>query len=54
MYLRTVEGFGEANNEILFLQFNPKKRWVITAGSNYMAYLWDLRKDDFYTDLNPK
>ena len=27
--------------------FNPRQRLLATAGSGFMAYLWDLRKDDF-------
>ena len=46
-----MNGNVESNNEIHFLQFNPKKRWVVTAGSNMMANLWDLRRDDFYVNL---
>ncbi len=49
-----MEGFGEHNNEILILEFNPKKRWVVTAGSTYMAYLWDLTKEGNFSDLKPK
>ena len=54
VYLRSVGNFGEVNSDIYFVQFNPKKRWLVTAGSNYMAYLWDLRKDDFNPELIPK
>ena len=53
VYLRSAENFGDCNRDIYFVQFNPKKRFLATAGSNYMAYLWDLRSDDF-RDFNSK
>ena len=53
VYLRSMENYGECNNDIYFVQFNPKKRQLATAGSNYMAYLWDLRNEE-QLDFNPK
>lgn len=34
-------------SDILFAQFNPKQRLLVTAGSHYVANIWDFRSDDF-------
>jgi WD40 repeat protein len=31
----------------LFAQFNPRQRLLVTAGSHYVANIWDFRSDDF-------
>ena len=38
---------GDGNREVYFTQFNKKQRLLVTAGSSYMANLWDLRSDDY-------
>lgn len=34
-------------SDIYFAQFNPKQRLLVTAGSHYVANIWDFRSDDF-------
>ena len=38
---------GDGSREVYFTQFNRKQRLLVTAGSSYMANLWDLRSDDY-------
>ena len=35
------------SKDTFFAQFNPKHRLLATAGSGFVAHLWDLRRDDF-------
>ena len=47
VYLRQTNQDGDCARDIYFAQFSPRHRFLATAGSGYMAHLWDLRKDDF-------
>jgi WD40 repeat protein len=47
VYLLTVNSEDQNRNDILFAQFNPKQRLLVTAGSHYVANIWDFRSDDF-------
>lgn len=38
---------GDCSREVYFTQFNRRQRLLVTAGSSYMANLWDLRSDDY-------
>ena len=38
---------GDGNREVYFTQFDRRLRLLVTAGSSYMANLWDLRSDDY-------
>ena len=38
---------GDGSREVYFTQFNRRQRLLVTAGSSYMAKLWDLRSDDY-------
>lgn len=47
VYLKQNNHDGDGARDIYFAQFSPKQRFLATAGSGFMASLWDLRADDF-------
>lgn len=47
VYLLTVNSEDQNRSDIYFAQFNPKQRLLVTAGSHYVANIWDFRSDDF-------
>jgi hypothetical protein len=47
VYLLNVNTEDQARNDILFAHFNPKQRLLVTAGSHYVANIWDFRSDDY-------
>jgi hypothetical protein len=47
VYLLSVNSEDQSRNDILFAQFNPKQRLLVTAGSHYVANIWDFRSDDY-------
>lgn len=47
VYLLTVNPEDQSRGDIYFAQFNPKQRLLVTAGSHYVANMWDFRSDDF-------
>lgn len=53
VYLQTATGQdAEVSRDIYVAQFNPKHRFLATAGSGYIAHLWDLSRDDL-TEFKP-
>lgn len=46
VYLRQTPSDGDSR-DIYFAQFNPKYRFLATAGGGFTARLFDLRRDDF-------
>lgn len=47
VYLKQTNQDGDGARDIYFAQFSPKQRFLAMAGSGFMAYLWDLRGDDY-------
>ena len=47
VFLRQTQQDGDGPRDIYFAQFNPKHRFLATAGGGFTAHLWDLRREDF-------
>lgn len=45
VYLRQPNQESDGARDIYFAQFNPTFRFMATAGSGYMAHLWNLRDE---------
>ena len=46
VFLRQTPSDGDSR-DIYFAQFNPKYRFLATAGGGFTARLFDLRREDF-------
>lgn len=46
VYLKQTNQDSERQWETLNAKFNPQHRLLVTAGSGFMAHLWDLRDEN--------